>query len=122
MTIAAALQSFYSSFGLPAYEENSVPDDATFPYVTYDVVTDGWGGNQVSLTASLWYKTDSWVAINAKSEEIRTALKFGGKILPCDAGAIWIMTGTPYAQNMVDPSDDTVKRKYINFIAEYFTL
>ena len=122
MTIAAALQSFYSSFGLPAYEENSVPDDATFPYVTYHVVTDGWGGNQVSLTASLWYKTDSWVAINTKSEEIRTALKFGGKILPCDDGAIWIMTGTPYAQNMVDPSDDTVKRKYINFIAEYFTL
>ena len=122
MTIAAALQSFYSSFGLPAYEANSVPDDATFPYVPYDVVTDGWGGNQVSLTASLWYRTYSWVAINAKAEEIRTALGFGGKILPCDAGAIWVMAGTPYAQNMVDPSDDAVKRKYLNLVAEYFTL
>ena len=35
MTKAAAIYQFWNSFGLTAYEENSVPTDATFPYITY---------------------------------------------------------------------------------------
>lgn len=42
MTKAAALHSFFSGFGLTAYEENSVPDDAVFPYITYSLTTDSF--------------------------------------------------------------------------------
>ena len=42
MTKAAAIYQFWNSFGLAAYEENSVPDDATFPYITYQLVTDSF--------------------------------------------------------------------------------
>jgi hypothetical protein len=45
----------------------------------------------------------------------------GGKTLPCDGGAIWIKRGSPFSQNMGDPNDDLVKRKYINITAEFFT-
>ena len=39
MTKAAAIYQFWNSFGLTAYEENTVPDDAAFPYITYQLVT-----------------------------------------------------------------------------------
>ena len=54
MTKAAALHSFYSSFGLTAYEENSVPDDAEFPYITYNITTDSFGNYSTARTFSLW--------------------------------------------------------------------
>ena len=123
MTKAAALHNFYSSFGLTAYEENTVPTgDAApeYPYLTYNVVT-GSLDNDVSLNCSLWYRGDSWLKANAKAEEISKAIGQGGKIIPCDGGAIWIKRGAPFAQSMGDPSDDLVKRKYINLTAEFFT-
>ena len=43
MTKEAALYQFWSSFGLTAYEENSVPAQAAFPYISYEVITDSFG-------------------------------------------------------------------------------
>lgn len=123
MTKEAALHAFYSSFGLKAYEENAVPtgDDAPdFPYLTYSVSSDSIG-TDVALTASLWYRGTSWVQANAKAEEISRRIGRGGKILPCDGGAIWLRRGTPFAQSMGDESDDQIKRKYINITAEFLT-
>ena len=120
MTKAAAIYQFWSGFGLTAYEENTVPTDATFPYVTYQLVTDSFD-REVAATASLWYRGDSWTAINAKTEEIAQHISLGGKIIKCDGGRIWIKRGQPFAQNMGDESDDLIKRKYLNVNIEYFT-
>ena len=121
MTKAAAIYQFWSSFGLTAYEENTVPEDATFPYVTYQLVTDSFD-REVAATASLWYRDESWTAINAKTEEISAHIGLGGKIIKCDGGRIWIKRGQPFAQNMGDESDDLIKRKYLNLAIEYFTV
>ena len=120
MTKAAAIYQFWSSFGLTAYEENAVPTDAIFPYITYQLVTDSFD-LEIPLTASLWYRSESWTAINAKTEEIRQRISRGGKIIPCDGGAIWLKRGQPFAQNMGDESDDLIKRKYLNITAEFIT-
>ena len=120
MTKAAAIYQFWSSFGLTAYEENTVPTDAAFPYVTYQLVTDSFD-REVSATASLWYRGESWTAINAKTEEISAHIGLGGKIIKCDGGRIWIKRGQPCAQNMGDESDDLIKRKYINVVYEFMT-
>ena len=120
MTKAAAIYQLWNSFGLTAYEENSVPDDATFPYITYQFATDSFE-REITLTASLWYRSESWTAINAKTEEISQKISRGGKILSCDGGAIWLKRGQPFAQNMDDESDDLIKRKYLNITAEYLT-
>ena len=120
MTKAAAIYQFWSCFGLTAYEENSVPDDATFPYITYQLVTDGFD-REVPIAASLWYRSESWTAINAKTEEISQTIGLGGKIISCDGGAIWMKRGQPFAQNMGDESDDLIKRKYLNITAEFIT-
>ena len=120
MTKAAAIYQFWNSFGLTAYEENTVSDDAKFPYITYQLVTDSFD-REIPLTASLWYRSESWTAINAKTEEISQKISRGGKIVSCDGGAIWLKRGQPFAQNMRDESDDLIKRKYLNITAEFMT-
>ena len=123
MTKEAALYNFWSMFGIPAYEENAVPsgeDGSEFPYITYQVVTDSFG-NDVALTGSVWYRSTSWKEANAKAQEISNMLSRGGVMISCDGGAIWIRRGVPFAQSMGDDSDDLIKRKYINIVAEYIT-
>ena len=128
MTKAAAIYQFWNSFGIKAYEENTVidadeegnPVEPTFPYITYQLVTDSFD-REVAATASLWYRGESWTAINAKTEEISAHIGLGGKIIKCDGGRIWIKRGQPFAQNMGDESDDLIKRKYLNVNIEYFT-
>ena len=120
MTKAAAIYQFWNGFGLKAYEENSVPDDAAFPYITYQLVTDSFD-IEIQLTASLWYRSESWTGINAKTEEISQKISRGGKIIPFDGGAIWLKRGQPFAQSMGDESDDLIKRKYLNITAEFIT-
>ena len=120
MTKAAAMYQFWSSFGLTAYEENTVPDDAVFPYITYQLLTDSFD-HEVPVTASIWYRSESWTAINSKTEEISQKISRGGRVISCDGGAIWLKRGQPFAQNMGDESDDLIKRKYLNITAEFMT-
>ena len=120
MTKASALYNFWSGFGLPTYEENTVQTDAEFPYITYQVVTDSFGA-EVALTASVWYRDTSWVEANAKSEEISRTISRGGKTIPVDGGVLWLKRGTPFSQSMGDETDDLIKRKYLNITAEFLT-
>ena len=120
MTKASALYNFWSGFGLTAYEENTVPTDAKFPYITYQVVTDSFG-TEIALTASVWYRGTSWVEANAKAEEISRTISRGGKTILVDGGVLWLKRGTPFSQSMGDDSDDLIKRKYINLVAEFMT-
>lgn len=120
MTKASALYGFWSGFGLTAYEENTVPTDAEFPYITYQVVTDSFGA-EVAMTASVWYRGTSWVEANAKAEEISRYISRGGKIIPVDGGVLWLKRGTPFSQSMGDETDDLIKRKYLNITAEFLT-
>ena len=133
MTKAAALYNFYSSFNIPAFEENSVPTyeedkgnsspddtDLKFPYLTYELITDSFG-TEIPISFSIWYRSESWTAANAKEKEISAAIGRGGKILPCDGGAIWLKRGAPFAQRMGDDSDELVKRIYFNVSAEFIT-
>lgn len=120
MTKTAALHDFFSSFGLMAYQEYSVPENAEFPYLTYSVVTDSIENN-VALTANLWYRSSSWTTCNAKAEEISKCIGNGGRVVAYDGGAVWLRRGTPFAQSMNDETDDLIRRKYINITAEFLS-
>lgn len=128
MTKEEAIQNFWNSFGIKAFEENWVEDadengnpiKPQMPYITYQLVTDSFD-REVSATASLWYRSESWTDINAKTEEIARFIGGGGCLLDCDGGFIWLKRGTPFAQNMGDESDDLIRRKYINVTVEYMT-
>ena len=120
MTKAEALYKFFSGFGIPAYPDTSVDEDADFPYLTYTPYFDTMG-NEVSIPVSLWYKTESELVPSKKAQEISDYID-GGIYVPCDGGAVLITRGTPFCQALMDSEQPTVKRRYINIIAEYITL
>ena len=124
MTKASALYNFFSSFDIEAYEETLVPtgeEAPKFPYLTYQLITDSFD-NEVLIPVSLWYRSEaSLLALNSKTEEISQIIGRGGVFLDCDGGKIWIKRGSPFAQTMSDPEDNTIKRKYINITAEFLT-
>ena len=117
-----ALQSFWSSFGIPAYDENTVPsgeDKPVYPYITYDAAVTNFGGH-VALSGSIWYYGTSWAQVTTKMTEIQSAIGRGGSFIQIDGGALWIKQGSPFAQRVSDPND-MVRRILINIEAEFLT-
>ncbi len=120
MNKSQAINHFWNSFDIPAFDENSVPDDTPFPYISYSEATDSLG-NVVMLNASIWDRSTSWQTISLKADEI--AKKIGEKgftSIKLDDGYVWFVKGTPFAQRMADPSKD-IKRIYLNVQAEFLT-
>lgn len=121
MTKDVALQKFFEGFGLSAFPSSSVPDDVIFPWLTYDPVFSEWG-ESVSITVNLWYRTESERIPNEKAAEISKIIGEGGKTISCDEGIIWIKRGSPFVQSLRDETDDMIKRRYIQLIAEFLTI
>jgi hypothetical protein len=121
MDKAQALQTFWESFGIPAYEQTTVPESATMPYITYSVSTDSLD-NVVNMTASVWYHSTSWKDISEKTEQIaRYIVGMNPPSIKFDGGRLYIAKGTPFAQRMEDPNDDMIRRMYLNIQAEYLS-
>lgn len=113
-----ALHNFWNSFNLEAYDESTVPDDALFPYITYESPSDSFG-NSISARASIWYRSNSWSAITLKEEQISLDISRGGKMVAYDGGAMWIQRSNPWAQRLSDPDDDTIRRIVLNISIEF---
>ena len=115
-----ALHNFWSSFDIPAYDENSVPDDAQMPYITYTAEIASFE-QVLLLTGSIWYRSTKWAEISQKAEESARSLS-SYRLEDVEGKQYLFLTqGSPFAQRMKD-EDDTVKRIYINVMAEYFTV
>lgn len=120
MTPEAAVYQFLASFGMPAYAATSVPDQATFPYISYELVVGEWLADEVNMTVNVWYRTESEAAPNAKVREIGERIGMGGVLLHCDGGVLWVKKGSPWAQAVtVEGEDEKVKRRYVNINIEY---
>lgn len=119
MDKAQAIYNFWSEFGLTAYDENSVPDNAVMPYITYSTITDSLDYTAL-LTGSLWYRETTWENISKKADQISASLK-DGKVIELDIGYAYLYRGTPFAQRMGDEADDMVKRIYFNVNCEFLT-
>ena len=124
------LNQFWSQFGIPCFEETSVPDeiyDETTgkmiplepPYITYQKIL-GSLDEPVYPTASLWTRNESWSEADRIMNAINNALKNGGQIIKIDEGRMWIVRGSPFAQAMSD-EDRTIRRYFINLAVEFFT-
>ena len=115
-----AIQAFWSQFGIPAYDENTVPDDAVMPYITYEARTANLG-QALFMTGQIFYYTKSWQEISQKADEIAAYIGYGNKILPLKDGYMYISQGSPFAQRMAEDSNGDVRRIVINIAVEFFT-
>lgn len=113
-----ALHEFWNSFGIPAFEENNVPDNQPYPYITYNAPTDRLG-NGISIHANIWYRSASRVGVIEKKEQIlKRIFENGFATIPFDGGYIYIYEASPLTQQ-IDDSDSLIQRIYINLMAEY---
>lgn len=121
MTKGQAIQKFWESFGIPAYDETSVPDKAQFPYITYQVHTSSLDGLCIT-NASIWYRSYSWKEISEKTEEISKAIaQMNPPSVKIDGGRFYVTKGVPFAQRMRDESDDAIRRMLLNINYEFLT-
>ena len=121
MTKEQVLNQFWNSFGLPAYDENTVPDEVEMPYITYSVSTDSLD-EPVLLYASLWYEGMSWKSISNKSAEIAEYIvEQIPPAIPYDDGRLYITKGTPFVQRMSEPGNINIRRILINIQAEFMS-
>lgn len=119
---AAALYSFFSSFGLPAFVENNVPDvpnengemeEFSPPYITYEL-REPEPGKQTSLVARVWYLDTGFDAVTRKVDEIKNALRNGASI-PTNDGAIWLWMDENFCQ-FQPPDEPKIKIAYLMLI------
>lgn len=113
-----AVQAFWGGFSIPAYDENTVPDGAVMPYITYETSASDFG-NALTQTASLWYHSPSWADISKKADAISDRITRGGIMIPYGESAVWIRKGSPFAQRMDDPNDDMIRRIVLNVNIEF---
>ena len=115
-----AQYSFWASFGVPAYQENSVPDRDTiaYPYITYQAFSAPFNGD-VAVSASIWTRSASWERADALSDAVQTRLQDGGQVVPYDGGVIWVTAEDAFAQSMGDPNDDLIKRKLLSVVLHF---
>ena len=118
--IARMLQDFYSSFGIPAFPEQQVPDtdeagnELQPPYITYRLVVPNWAGNATHY-ARVFYRSFSLAEVSAKADEI--AERIGeGITLKSDDGYITLSPGEPFMQ--FQPTDETPEIKIVRINME----
>ena len=124
MTKLQALYTFFSSFGLPAYEENSIYNpqvQPTFPYITYSASTSSFQAGETTLSVSVWSRSSSLKEAETYADMISKKIGNIGYVQQAEDGYIWLKKGSPFVQYMGDPSDDFLHRAYINVTAEYIT-
>lgn len=120
MTKDKAIYRFLSQL-MDFYPVSSVPDDVVFPYGTYELPMGALDSGPLSMTVNLWFYTESEAIPNAKAQELSEMIGYGGKVIECDGGYIWIRRGTPFCVSQSDAEKKEVKLRYINITVEYLT-
>lgn len=113
--VAATLAAFYGSFGVPAYTEDSVPEDQKEPYITYTLVCPDWRSTALHQ-ARIWTRSESNAQLADLTDKLLNAIGEGVTIDAVGArGVVTIDPGTPLAQ--MQPMDDSeLKVAYINLV------
>lgn len=99
---AAALKTFFSGFGVPAYAEDTVPENVELPYITYSQSVPEWN-QKATMYVRVWDRTKSNAWIMRKADQITAAIGVQ-KTLKLDDGdgylVIW--PETPLTQIQTD--------------------
>lgn len=126
-----AYNAFWKQFGVPAFEENSVPSDevfdnlikagaisSKFPYITYQVIT-GDLDVVIAPTASIWDRSNSFEKIDLLANEIAETIAYMTPIKVSE-GRMHITAGSPFSQHMED-EDSAIKRNVLTLNVEFLT-
>ena len=114
-----AIHQFWSSFGWPAYNEMSVPDEKTLPYITYEAASSDFD-RPVAQTAQLHDRAKGWTNLYAKAKEIEDRITRGGTTVYYDDTAFHIQKESPWVQEGRESSDPDALILYLNYSVEFY--
>lgn len=124
---AEALDAFFNGFGIPAFEGTAVPDKVPGtneklqpPYITYQLAVPDIL-QTMPFYAEVWYRSRSLVELNAKVDQIESAIGEGVSI-PTRAGAVRIYRGSNFRQTREFAGDPTYRCAYLNMMIAADTL
>lgn len=120
MDKSQALNEFWNSFDIPAYDQYTVPDGTPMPYITYEEAVDAIGVD-IPMTASIWYRDSSWQSISQKADEISAKISYSYYIKTVTGGYMVVKRNNVFAQRMSDPDDPDVRRILISILVEFLT-
>ena len=119
-----ALYAFWSQFA-PAYLSGHVPDDASYPYITFSVESTQPIG-YTFLVAQDWHKAESGVNINAERAEmmdkIAEAIPPDGVKLTAGDGCIVLSRTDGFQSYYDDPQDPAVIGGRTQYRVQYYTM
>ena len=105
--IMAALYAFWSQFGIPAYAEDMVPDNATVPYIRYTVSKSP--AMDISYLTAFNYHSRRLMGNVERAEmsdRIAKAIPQGGVRIPLDNGGFLVLFRNSDFQTLYqDPED-----------------
>lgn len=114
-----ALFNFFNQFGIPAYESSVVPSEAALPYLTFTDVKNSFNDGEVACAVNIWARTGSNKPLLEIDDALFDAIGLSGTVVSYDGGAVWIKRGSPWSQTMIETSDPSIKRRFINISLEY---
>ena len=103
--VATTLYSFWSSFGIPAYPEYNIPDDAEMPYT--------------SMHARVWYRDTSYVSISTMLDMISNRIG-DGLSLRFGNGFMTLFKDSQFIQFQPYEVDNEVKVAYLSLIQNVY--
>lgn len=119
---------YWNSFGLPAYNEQTVPSSVPdgnggmtptkMPYITYEIVSGSLDG-VMSVNASVWFRGTSWVDVCRQTDKMAAMADQQIKIV--DGYVKFRKSPEYFAQPLTDPHDDKVRRMRLNVEVEFLT-
>ena len=113
-----AQKVYWSSFGMPAYQELTVPDDAKMPYITYQTANGQLGG-VVNVSASVYYKGTSWAAI---MQEVSQMEKVIDRQVLIEGGIMKVRKPlSNFAQPMSEAGDTKIRRILLTVEIEFLS-
>ena len=107
-----ALHTYLSGFGLKAYAEDSVPDNAQLPYITYRVVDPEWH-QKATFFVRVWFRSTRNAELLEKADQITGDIG-EAKRLPFDGGLLVVWPESPKVQIVVDSKDRDLRYAYIS--------
>ena len=112
---ATILKEFWNSFGIPAYVEFTIPEEAELPYITYELVKPDWA-EQAPYYARLWYRDTLMTNIMAKADEISNRIGSGIR-LEKNGTYIYLFKDSNFFQFLPNEIEDpTQKLGYLSMI------
>lgn len=106
---AAALKTFLQGFGIPAYQEGTVPEDQDLPYITYSLQQPEWN-QKATMYVRVWDRSTSNAFIVSLADQITAAIG-EMKRFSFDGGYLVVWPETPLIQILVDGD---YRNAYIN--------